>query len=235
MRGTCSGEEGGRASQLVGMVDRSKHVGTWWSAQELWLQPKVQFVWIRLKLLLNLLLVMIYLPRYMYVHGTPLSRLPQHWPEWICQPGVFLQEGMGNSSRPSCHVNGIGRLRLKCSLQRTKRTCRWNHWRNSSHGWRVGMKQISALGTHHGRCRCWHDGRRRDGVRKWRKRVLVGVLVGVLVLVLVELRPHVGWWSQRSPPVSTLRGQKPGVQLLPQKFLLRIPSAGRMPLNLKCT
>lgn len=86
--------------------------------------------------------------------------------------------------------------------------------------WLSTYPHISALGTHHGRCRCWHDGRRRDGVRKWRKRVLVGVLVGVLVLVLVELRPHVGWWSQRSPPVSTLRGQKPGVQLLPQKFLL---------------
>lgn len=66
---------------------------------------------------------------------------------------------------------------------------------------------VKIWGTHHGRCRRWHDavGEGREGVLV---RVLVGVLVLVLVLmlmlVLVVLGAQVGGRAQGGAAVSAL-------------------------------
>lgn len=98
------------------VVDGSEEAGTRWPAQELGFQAKVQLVRIRLHLFLDFLLMMVYLPSDVNMHRAPLSWFPQHGPERICQPWVFLQEGMWDSSRSGCDINRIGSLGLKCSL-----------------------------------------------------------------------------------------------------------------------
>lgn len=117
MCSTSCREEGGRASQVVGVVNGSKEARAWRPTQKFWFEAEVQFVWVCLHLLLYFLLVMINLPSNMDMHCTPLPWLPQYGPERICQPGILLQEGMGHSSRSGSYINWIRSLGLKCSLQ----------------------------------------------------------------------------------------------------------------------
>lgn len=112
------------------MMDGSEETGTWWPTQKFRLQAKVQFMGIRLHLFLNFLLVVVYLPSDVNMHRTPFSWFPQHGPEWIRQPGVFLQKRMRDSSGSCGDVDRVGSLGLKCALQRAERTSGRNHWRD---------------------------------------------------------------------------------------------------------